>query len=652
MVPSPDMAGIANLGCQLATKLVAYEMGRSYSGFNIVNLIEDILATAAALGELREFLASDASAPLPVYKRAGREAIEDLATRCGKVYTNIIRSAYRASFDAKVVQDIDFEALGPQDLKSSRLIAIKSNLKCDTVSDALDDCESQLRWLKSSLLLHLQVANIAHLQTRSRAPGSFDDELASRALAIRILAEKVRAAKTLVKTAERKERLALSDKSDTMSVASDAPSPNGGGSDNDDTASWKSGKTAKDSTAPSVCGDEKVEKTDVPPVLNPVAPPPHLAPTSFWHQPWDGAPDASPVEIKLPAPKHRFPVKVFKSMGKWVKGLFRRNATPNLNDLELEAAVLRNGPFPEPFLAFEPKMLRLELKRILKRRSVTSTDELVPQDSELRSAVSNALLRAKRKDGRARQLIAVDLKTQPDVAIVFMSVEPALEPVHVTDILGRNYDIPYELCRTVQGARTSIHRRFKDVDRLWPIVKDGAFEIVNEADTIITPEAWNATIKPGAVVKMRISAFTDGARPGMPQGCKQPPTWAEPWSAGPGWVRPPGMGIPPGLRPGCSPTIPRPGWGPPRPPVQPGVVIIEPSVAAKYELGFELDFGPPLTREEDLGENRRDLGAWVALWTYATDTDFTTNSGGVPSFDDASSISSGSTSSSSEYIID
>ncbi|KAK2043555.1 hypothetical protein LZ31DRAFT_566454 [Colletotrichum somersetense] len=654
MAPSPDMAGIANLGCQLATKLLAYETGVSGIGFLNLGLFDNILATAVALGELREFLAADASAPLPVYKRAGREAIEDLATRCGKVYTNIIRSAYRASFDAKVVEDIDFEALGPQDLKSSRLIAIKSNLEYDMVSDALDDCASQLRWLKYSLLLHLQVADIAQLQTRSRAPGSFDDELASRALAIRMLARKVKAAKSIVKGAERKERLALSDKSDTMSVASDAPPPNGGGPNHDDTASWKSGKTAKDSTAPSVCGDKKVEKSDAPPVLSPVTPPPRPAPTSFWHQPWDGAPDASPVEIKLLVAKHRFPVKVFKSMGKWVKGLFRRNATPNLNDLELEATVLRNGPFPEPFLTFEPKMLRLELKRILKRRSVISTDELVPQDSELRSAVSNALLRAKKKDGRARQLIAIDLKTQPDVAIVFMSVEPALQPVHITDILGRNYDIPYELCRTVQGARTSIHRRFKDVGRLWPIVKDGAFEIVNEAGTIITPEAWVATIKPGAVVKMRISAFNDGGRAGMPQGSKQPLTWAEPWSAGQTWVRPLGMppGMPPGTRAGCSPPFPRPGWGPPLRPVQPAIVNIEARGAAKYELGFELDFGPPLTREEDLGENCKDLGTWVALWTYATDTDFTTNSGGVPSFDDASSISSGSTSSSSDYIVD
>ncbi|EFQ28234.1 uncharacterized protein GLRG_03378 [Colletotrichum graminicola M1.001] len=165
MASSPDMAGIANLGSQLATKLVAYEIGTSRSDYSIHRLVEDIFATTTALGELREFLAADASAALPVYKRAGREAIEDLATRCGKVYTTIIRIIYRASLAAKVVEGVDFEALSPQDLKPSRLIAIQANIKWGSVSDAFDDCRDQLRWLKPSLLLHLQVANIAHLQT-------------------------------------------------------------------------------------------------------------------------------------------------------------------------------------------------------------------------------------------------------------------------------------------------------------------------------------------------------------------------------------------------------------------------------------------------------------------------------------------------------
>ncbi|CCF33649.1 hypothetical protein CH063_05797 [Colletotrichum higginsianum] len=647
MSPSTDMAGIANLGCQLATKLVAYEIGTSDSDRDIHSLIEDILATAATIGELREFLAADACADLPVYKQAGREAIEDLVTRCGAVYTTIIRSVYRASLHVKIVENVDFQALGPEDLKASRIRAIHANMDWNLVSNAFNTSKTHLRWLKAGLLLHLQVANIARLQNTSRAPGSFDEELASRALAMRMLACKVKAAKTIVEDLERKDRMAMADKSDTASIASGASSSDGNKSD-DDLASWTSGKTANDTMASWMCGGKAVKKSGAHATVEPAALPSPAAPTSFWHQPWDGAPDAGPVEIKLLAPEHRFPVKAFKSMGKWFRGLFGRHDIPCLNDLgELEATVLRNGPFPEAFLAFEPRMLRLELKRILKHRTNASADAFLTQDTELRAAVSNALLRAQKKDGRVRQLVTVDLSTNPDVAIVFMSVEPALEPIHMTDIVGRKYDIPYEQGRTVQGARASIHQRFRSANRLWPIIRDGAFEVVAEDDTVVTPEAWVTTIKPGAVMRMRMSAFNDGGMPGpmyTAPGAPEILTWAE---RGPGWRcnRPQGMPLGPTCFPGA-----RPGRmaGPPPPP-RPPVFTVKPRIADGAELGFELDFGPPLTREDDIGEGRKDLGRWVALWTNATDTDFTTDSGGIPSYDDASSISSGSSSSIIDY---
>ncbi|KAK1465306.1 hypothetical protein CCUS01_07712 [Colletotrichum cuscutae] len=661
-----DLAGIAKLGVQLATKLAIYQLGTSGSDSDIHSLSDDVLATAAALSQLREFLAADALEVSPVYRYDGREAIEDLATRCGKVYTTIIRSVYRASLAVKALKDVDFESLSTEDLKASRLHAISDNMDWDMVEEAIETSEVQLRWLKASLLLHIQVAGIAGLQIKPRYPGSFDEELASRSLAMRLLTCKGKAAKELVEIAERKERLALADKPDTESVyeSSAASSVSGSGVD-DDAESWKSGETANDSRAPSICGGKTEENAKVTPAIEidtpPPPPPPMAAPTSFWHQPWDGGPDAGPVEIKLLAPKRRFPAKVLKSVGKWFKGIFSRNTMPPITDLELEATVLRNGPFPESFLALEPKMLRLELKRILKQSSKTPGDAFLIQDDQLRSAVQGALFRAQRKDGRTRQLITVDVTTRPDVAVVYMSVDPAAEPVHMTDVLGRKYDIPFEQCRTVQGARVSIHQRFKDVNRLWNLVRDGAYEIVDENDTVITPEAWQTTIKPGAVLHMRISAFNDGMNGGVfvPPGAPDPLTWAEPYTPPPMppgcWRGPP---MPRGMRPPgfCRPGGPGPkGCMPPPPPptfprVMPHVITVEPRERA--ELGFEPDFGPNLTREEDLGEGRKDLGRWVALWTNATDTDFTSDSGGIPSYDDASSIMSGSSSSSDEIVDD
>ncbi|KAK1654621.1 hypothetical protein BDP81DRAFT_86034 [Colletotrichum phormii] len=654
--PFVDMAGIAKLGVQLATKLAIYHLGTSGSDCDIHNLSDDVLATAAALSQLREFLAADALEFSPVYQYAGREAIEDLATRCGKVYNTLIRSVYRASLAVKVVKDVDFETLITEDLKASRLRAISDNMDWEVIEEVIETSEVQLRWLKASLLLHMQVAGIAGLQIKPRYPGSFDEELASRSLAMRLLTCKAKAAKELVERIERKERLALADKSDTESLyESEAASSVSGSDIDDDAESWKSGETANDSRAPSICGDKTEEKAKVKPVVElatpPPPPPPIVAPTSFWHQPWDGTSDGGPAEIKLLKPKRRFPAKVFKSVGKWFKGIFRRNTIPSITDLELEATVLRNGPFPESFLALEPKMLRLELKRILKQSSKTPGDAFLIQDDQLRSAVQGALFRAQRKDGRVRQLITVDNTTRPDVAVVFMSVDPAAEPVHMTDVLGRKYDIPFEQCRTVQGARVSIHQRFKDVARLWSLVRDGAYEIVDENDTVITPEAWQTTLKPGAVLHMRISAFNDGMNGGVyvPPGAPDPLTWAEPYTPPP---PPPGWRtLPPGIRPpGMVPCVRPRGCMPPPPPPFPRVITVEPKERA--ELGFEPDFGPNPTREEDLGEGRKDLGRWVALWTNATDTDFTSDSGGIPSYDDASSIMSGSSSSSDEIVDD
>ncbi|KAJ0158019.1 hypothetical protein CTA2_12478, partial [Colletotrichum tanaceti] len=441
---------------------------------------------------------------------------------------------------------------------------------------------------------------------------------------------------------------------------------------------WTSGKTANDSKASWLCGGKAAVKKPGAgaAVEEPAALPSPAAPTSFWHQPWDGAPGAGPVEIKLPAPEPRFPAKAFRSMGTWFGGLFGRRRRRRdddddvprcLGDLELEATVLRNGPFPEPFLAFEPEMLRLQLKRILKRRAdappspLPPADAFLARDAGLRAAVSNALLRARKKDGRARQLVTVDLSTDPDVAVVFMSVGPALEPIHMTDIVGRKYDIPYEQGRalqrwerghiqrckiadaltifTPQGARASIHQRFRSAFRIWPIIRDGTFEVVAEDDTVVTPEAWAATVKPGAVLRMRMSAFDDGGMSGTgaytPPGAPKFLTWAE---QRPAWRynRPPGM--PPG--PACFPGG-RPGgtaWPPPPP-----IITVKPRVADAAELGFELDFGPPLTREDDPGEGGpKDLGRCVALWTNATDTDFAVGEGGISSYDDTSSVSSGS----------
>ncbi|OLN86480.1 hypothetical protein CCHL11_08470 [Colletotrichum chlorophyti] len=645
---SPDVPSIVNLGFQLATKLATYKSRTSHN--------EDILTTAAALKQLWDFLATDTADKLPLYKDAGRRDIIDLAERCYKVYVALIRIAYRLTMGKKPLQNVNFESVGLEDLKGSRILSNDWRYDPD-VTDAENICESQLDWLKSSLLLHVEVVNIVRLQIKSpKTPGMFDEELASRALAMRLLERKVNCAKEIIQEAEARARLAKSDAESIHSAMSASSTDSGRAASAD---SWDSGETVKTSKPPNTCSNKVGDKKPtIVEVVEPVVALPPPPPPSFWYSSSESA-GLGPSDIKLVGLRNCFPAKGIKGIRKWLKSLVGAYSLPALDDVELEATVLQNGPLtgPETFLGYEPETLRREMKNALKLHGEASADPFLVQDPHLRMAVQGALLRAQRKDGRPRQLITVD-STRPDVAIVFMSIEPALEPVHLTDVLGRKIDIPFEQCRILPAARAFIHQRFRDIQRLWPVIRDGCFEIVSEEGTIITPRAWNTTIKPGAVIQMRMSAFNDGINRGryLPPGAPELLTWAETYTyAGP--PRPPGVLRPPILPPGM----------PIRPRVMPkrnkkpnessdlanwmacgrGSKII---MTEKQKIGFKLDFGPDLTRKEDV-VGCRDLGRWVALWTNATDTDFRANLEDVSSYDTESIVSS-SSSSSSELIDD
>uniref|UniRef100_L2GGZ3 Ubiquitin-like domain-containing protein n=1 Tax=Colletotrichum fructicola (strain Nara gc5) TaxID=1213859 RepID=L2GGZ3_COLFN len=352
-----------------------------------------------------------------------------------------------------------------------------------------------------------------------------------------------------------------------------------------------------------------------------------------------------------------------------MRGLFGRGLPP-LDHLELEASIIHGGyqlhsKKKPPVLAFEPKTLLRQLKRVLRKVGDTPGDQLIGLDAQFRLAVQNAPQRAQNKDGRVRNLIAVDTRGMPEFIVAYMSMEPALEPIHLTDSIGRTIVMPYEQCRTLKGARNIIHNRFRDIGRMWPMISQGAFEIVNEDDVVVTPAAWENTVKPGAVLTMRLSPFADSS---VGPDSK---TWAEQYMGPP--PPPPGMyPPPPGFRPppvfleaprgqaAAAWRLHQAGQGAHAP--ESSTLAPPPSVVAtarleEWKLGFELDFGgPEPTREKDMDEQTwNKLGRLVAQWTYATDTEFNTDSGTMPWYDDAAtarSSSSGSSSSSSDEIVD
>ncbi|KAJ0329724.1 hypothetical protein COL922a_012714 [Colletotrichum nupharicola] len=703
VAPSLNVPGIVNLGFQLANKLNIYGLGTKSPDTDVRYLVDDIFGTASTLAQLWEHLSTDKHDTFSVYTDAGRRDVEDLAVRCGRTYVTIIRSVYRASLAAKVIEDVNFETIRVEDLKAARLCAISANMNWNLVEDAFETAAKQLQWLFASLLLHMQVFDVARLQIKApRAPGSFDEELASRALASRLLQQRNKNVKTLVEDYEKKadeqaKREARAAYKAAKAAEAAAEAEAASVCSGDDVASWKSGETAQVSRAPSICGDKVDGEKKTAPVEESFAPPPPPPPAFIEPPPsppvmdYPPPPPPEPIDIKLMTPKRRFPAKVFNSMAEWMRGLFGRGLPP-LDHLELEASIIHGGyqlhsKKKPPVLAFEPKTLLRQLKRVLRKVGDTPGDQLIGLDAQFRLAVQNAPQRAQNKDGRVRNLIAVDTRGMPEFVVAYMSMEPALEPIHLTDSIGRTIVMPYEQCRTLKGARNIIHGRFRDINRMWPMISQGAFEIVNEDDVVVTPAAWENTVKPGAVLTMRLSPFADSS---VGPDSK---TWAEPYMGPP--PPPPGMyPPPPGFRAphmgSIPPGFPRPGGGgcmpPPAPrwPRAPRVINVCPPPGRRrhgsrapssvlswmagstnttdreleeWKLGFELDFGGrEPTREKDMDElTWNKLGLLVAQWTYATDTEFNTDSGTMPWYDDAAtarSSSSGSSSSSSDEIVD
>ncbi|KAF4880658.1 hypothetical protein CGCSCA1_v000168 [Colletotrichum siamense] len=701
VAPSLNVPGIVNLGFQLANKLNIYGLGTKSPDTDVRYLVDDIFGTASTLAQLWEHLSTDKHDTFSIYKDAGRRDVEDLAVRCGRTYVTIIRSVYRASLAAKVVEDVNFETIRVEDLKAARLCAINANMNWSLVEDAFETAAKQLQWLFASLLLHMQVFDVARLQIKApRAPGSFDEELASRALASRLLQQRNKNVKTLVEDYEKKadeqaKREARAAYKAAKAAEAAAEAEAASVCSGDDVASWKSGETAQVSRAPSICGDKVDGEKKAAPVEESFAPPPPPPPAFVEPPPpppvmdYPPPPPPEPIDIKLMTPKRRFPAKVFNSMAEWMRGLFGRGLPP-LDHLELEASIIHSGyqlhsKKKPPVLAFEPKTLLRQLKRVLRKVGDTPGDQLIGLDAQFRLAVQNAPQRAQNKDGRVRNLIAVDTRGMPEFIVAYMSMEPALEPIHLTDSIGRTIVMPYEQCRTLKGARNIIHNRFRDINRMWPMISQGAFEIVNEDDVVVTPAAWENTVKPGAIFTMRLSPFADIS---VGPDAK---TWAEQFMAPPPpppGMFPPGCRPPPGMRPGFHGGMPPPappmgrmppGWasaprvinvGPapirrrhgPRPPSSllswmAGSTNTTDRELEEWKLGFELDFGgPEPTREKDMDElTWNKLGLLVAQWTYATDTEFNTDSGTMPWYDDAAtarSSSSGSSSSSSDEIVD
>ncbi|KAL1852467.1 hypothetical protein Daus18300_012148 [Diaporthe australafricana] len=197
-------------------------------------------------------------------------------------------------------------------------------------------------------------------------------------------------------------------------------------------------------------------------------------------------------------------------------------------------------------------------------------------------------------------------------------------PIKFKDAVGRKFSFPFHLVQTWKLMENLIKEAFLYVHPLSRYVHAGNYDPMDPEGQVILPSTWEATIKPGTSVEMRmwppqqIPNQTSGFEPGQPQSS---------YARTPG--QPPGEGFSTTLRPAGTvlmpnglphsqhaarppppmmrmpPPPPAPFWDPARPS---GTVAMEPVLAktfykkkeskkrAKKVLGFFSGAKPPNMR--------------------------------------------------------
>jgi hypothetical protein len=168
-----SIVGIVGFGLQLATTLQTFMELTAEAQEALHDIVFDVNATASALKQLQDIISADKATAEqhdkpPVFKDAGLREIQALAIKCEKIYKTIIVLIHKASDSDKAKRKDDGGgggelAIDPTALKPMTLLR---KLRWPWLAPRVGRCQEQLRWLKMSLLLNLQLANLAQAQFR------------------------------------------------------------------------------------------------------------------------------------------------------------------------------------------------------------------------------------------------------------------------------------------------------------------------------------------------------------------------------------------------------------------------------------------------------------------------------------------------------
>ena len=140
----------------------------------------------------------------------------------------------------------------------------------------------------------------------------------------------------------------------------------------------------------------------------------------------------------------------------WFKSLFgsRDNFLQDTESETLELFMVHKTPRIFTKLPFGHQRLTFGLKQLTKKnKKALQWAQYMSLDFKSLEAIESVIVRVKKLDSRQRTCLAFDfLKKEPGVdderMLIFFSVGAPIEPVQLTDCVGRKFSFPFERCRT------------------------------------------------------------------------------------------------------------------------------------------------------------------------------------------------------------
>ncbi|KAK5653477.1 hypothetical protein OQA88_8963 [Cercophora sp. LCS_1] len=235
------LADVIGYGATLASSMLMFaEMGRDTREL-LEPVVMEINATTSALRQIDQALRDDKAAAekqgrTPAYTPEGVAEVQTVTEQCDRVF-RLVFALLRKALQSKgnlakpssEREPLDTESRadpGSLPLVTALCLADRS----EWLEPRITRCQEQLQWLKTGILMHLQLARLAnlHLNQGPRRSGVFDLELGLRASAERLRIRQLQIARKMVKRLDRKAKVEESD--DDLDSDSDADSESASGS--------------------------------------------------------------------------------------------------------------------------------------------------------------------------------------------------------------------------------------------------------------------------------------------------------------------------------------------------------------------------------------------------------------------------------------